>query len=118
MFTPSASRQDIVDYVVEVARLAGSNPCPPMVLGVGIGGDFELCAYLAKKALSPECFRRKSNPFYQEMERDILQAVNQLDIGPQGFGGNTTALSVAIDVSHPYCRASCGGKCRMSRNPS
>ena len=98
MFTPSASRQDIVDYVVEVARLAGSNPCPPMVLGVGIGGDFELCAYLAKKALCRNVSEGNPNPFYQEMERDILQAVNQLDIGPQGFGGNTTALSVAIET--------------------
>lgn len=98
MFTPSASRQDIVDYVVEVARLAGSNPCPPMVLGVGIGGDFELCAYLAKKALCRNVSEGNPDPFYQEMERDILQAVNQLDIGPQGFGGNTTALSVAIET--------------------
>ena len=63
MFTPSASRQDIVDYVVEVARLAGSNPCPPMVLGVGIGGDFELCAYLAKKALCRNV--SEGNPEYR-----------------------------------------------------
>lgn len=97
MFTPAATRADIINYVVEVAKIAGSNPCPPIVLGVGIGGDFELCAYLAKKALCRSVSQPNSDPFYQEMEAEILERVNQLDIGPQGFGGDTTALSVAIE---------------------
>ena len=99
MFTPAASREDIIDYVVDVAKAAGSNPCPPMVLGVGIGGDFELCAYLAKKALCRSVSVKHPDPFYREMEEEILQRVNALGIGPQGFGGDVTALSVAIE---PY----------------
>lgn len=98
MFTPAATRQDLVDYVAEVARLAGSNPCPPMLLGVGIGGDFELCAYLAKKALCRDLAQEHPDPFYRELERDMLEAVNSLGIGPQGFGGTMTALSVAIEM--------------------
>lgn len=97
MFTPAASREDIIAYVVDVAEKAGSNPCPPIVLGVGIGGDFELCAYLAKKALCRSISQPNPDPFYQEMEQEILDRVNQLQIGPQGFGGDTTALSVAIE---------------------
>ncbi len=98
MFTPSATRQDLIDFVADVARQAGSNPCPPMLLGVGIGGDFELCAYLAKKALCRDFSQKHPDPFYQALERDMLDAVNALGIGPQGFGGDTSALSVAIEV--------------------
>lgn len=97
MFTPAATRGDIINYVVEVAKIAGSNPCPPIVLGVGIGGDFELCAYLAKKALCRSVSQPNQDPFYQEMEQEILERVNALQIGPQGFGGDITALSVAIE---------------------
>ncbi|MDD5952933.1 MAG: fumarate hydratase [Oscillospiraceae bacterium] len=97
MFTPAASREDLIDYVVSVAQQAGSNPCPPMVLGVGIGGDFELCAFLAKKALCRSVSEQNPDPFYREMEQEILDRVNQLQIGPQGFGGDVTALSVAIE---------------------
>ncbi len=97
MFTPAASRSDIIDFVAEVARAAGSNPCPPMLLGVGIGGDFELCAYLAKKALCRSVSQPNPDPFYQEMEREMLERVNGLQIGPQGFGGDVTALGVAIE---------------------
>ncbi len=97
MLTPAASREDVLDFVVEVARQAGSNPCPPMVLGVGIGGDFELCAYLAKKALCREFSSPNPDPFYAELERDMCRAVNALGIGPQGFGGDVTALGVKIE---------------------
>lgn len=97
MFTPSATRADIVDFVAETARIAGSNPCPPMVLGVGIGGDFELCALLAKKALCRSVSQRNANPFYAQLEQDMLDAVNRLGIGPQGFGGKATALSLNIE---------------------
>lgn len=97
MFTPAASRQDLVDFVAETARLAGSNACPPMMLGVGVGGDFELCALLAKKALCRPVSRRNSDGFYAELERELLEAVNALEIGPQGFGGRVTALAVNVE---------------------
>ncbi|MCD7730488.1 MAG: fumarate hydratase [Oscillospiraceae bacterium] len=97
MFTPSASVRDIEDFVVETASIAGSNPCPPMVIGVGIGGDFECCAYLAKKALCRDISVKNEKAPYSEMEERILENINKLGIGPQGFGGTTTALSVAIE---------------------
>ena len=98
MFTPSATREDIIDYVVDCARRAGSNPCPPMVLGVGIGGTFEQCALLAKTALCRSVSEPNGDEFYADMEKEILEKVNYLDIGPQGFGGKTTALSIAIEA--------------------
>ena len=98
MFTPAAGREDILAFIVETARLAGSNPCPPMVLGVGIGGDFEKCALLSKQALCRPLDRPHADPFYAQMERDALDAVNALGVGPQGFGGVTTALGVAIET--------------------
>lgn len=98
MFTPSAKREDIVDFVVDCVRKAGSNPCPPVVIGVGIGGDFEYSAILAKKALCRNVSQRNSDDFYADMEREMLEKINKLDIGPQGFGGNTTALCVNIET--------------------
>ena len=98
MLNPSAHTQDIVDFCVESARLAGSNPCPPIVMGVGIGGDFEKCAYLAKKALCRNVSEKNSDPFYAELEERILAGINGTGIGPQGFGGDTTALAVMIEV--------------------
>ncbi|MFU0833684.1 MAG: Fumarate hydratase [Oscillospiraceae bacterium] len=97
MFTPSATEEDIIDYVAQTAKNAGSNPCPPMVLGVGIGGDFELCAFLAKKALCRPVSEPNSDPFYADLERRMLEKVNELNIGPQGFGGKTTAFAVAVE---------------------
>lgn len=99
MFTPSATVDDIVNFVVDVVKTAGGNPCPPMVLGVGIGGDFEQCAYLSKKALCRSVSVRNSDPFYAELEEEILKAVNETNVGPQGFGGKTTALAVNIEKS-------------------
>lgn len=99
MFTPSAKREDIIDFVVDTVRKAGSNPCPPMVIGVGLGGDFEYCAFLAKKALCRNVSEPNADSFYEEMEKEILEKVNNLNIGPQGFGGKTTALSVAIEAA-------------------
>lgn len=98
MFTPSATREDIINFVVSAARQAGSNPCPPMVLGVGIGGTFEQCALLAKTALCRNVSEPNSDEYYSAMESEILEKVNALDIGPQGFGGKTTALAVAIEA--------------------
>ena len=98
MFTPSATREDIIDYVTDVVRIAGSNPCPPVVVGVGIGGDFEKCAILSKYALCRSVSVKNSNPYYAEMEEEMLRRINALNIGPQGFGGSVTALSVAIEA--------------------
>lgn len=97
MFTPSAKPEEIVAFVVEAARLAGGNPCPPMVVGVGIGGDFEYCAYLSKKALCRDAAVWNPDPFYAGLEAEMLAGINALDIGPQGFGGETTALAVNIE---------------------
>lgn len=99
MFTPSATVDDIVNFVVDVVKTAGGNPCPPMVLGVGIGGDFEQCAYLAKKALCRSVSVQNSDPFYAELENKMLAQVNETNVGPQGFGGKTTALAVNIEQS-------------------
>ncbi|MEG1427556.1 MAG: fumarate hydratase [Oscillospiraceae bacterium] len=97
MLTPSAGKQDIIDFVVETIKIAGGNPCPPMVLGVGIGGDFEYAPYLAKKALCRDISVRNPSAVYAALERDICSAVNETGIGPQGFGGKTTALAVNIE---------------------
>lgn len=98
MFTPSATKEDIINYIVEQINTAGSNPCPPMVVGVGIGGDFEKCAYLAKKALCRAVSQPNPDQFYADMEQELLCRINQLGIGPQGFGGETTALAVNIEA--------------------
>ena len=98
MFTPSAAPDDIVDFVVSVADKAGSNPCPPITVGVGIGGDFEYAALLAKKALCRDFRVRNSDPFYAEMEQKCLDGINELGIGAQGFGGTRTALYVNIET--------------------
>lgn len=98
MLTPSAAREDVIAAVVDLVKTAGSNPCPPMVIGVGLGGDFEYAALLAKKALCRPN-ERHADAYYAALEEDILAAVNDLGIGPQGFGGDTTALYVNVE---PY----------------
>ncbi len=97
MFTPSATKEDIVKFVVDTVSVAGSNPCPPIVVGVGIGGDFEYSAYLAKKALCRDLNTRNPEPLYNEMEQTMLAEINKLGIGSQGFGGTVTALYVNIE---------------------
>ncbi len=99
MLTPFDDRQGVIDAVVELVKKAGDNPCPPMIIGVGIGGDFEQCAYLSKKALLRNISEGNSDPYYKELEEEILCLVNDLDIGPQGFGGDTTALAVNIETA-------------------
>ncbi len=96
MLTPAANRETVINSVVEMIESAGANPCPPMIIGVGIGGDFEYCAYLAKKALCRE-EEYNSNEYYKAMEIELLEKINKLNIGPQGFGGKTTALKVNIE---------------------
>ncbi len=99
MFTPSATKEDIVNFVVETVKIAGGNPCPPIVLGVGIGGDFEQCALLSKKALCRSVSERNSKELYAELEAEMLARVNETGVGPQGFGGKTTALAVNIETA-------------------
>lgn len=98
MLPPSAGKEGVENFVIETVKLAGANPCPPIVVGVGIGGTFDKVAYLAKKALMRPLDKRHTDPFYSEMEEDLLRRINSLDIGPQGFGGDTTALGVNIEV--------------------
>jgi fumarate hydratase subunit alpha len=99
MFTPSATKDDIVYFVTDCVTKAGSNPCPPVVVGVGIGGNFEYAAYLAKKALCRSLDIRNSKELYCNLEAEMLEKINQTGIGPQGFGGVVTALAVNIEVS-------------------
>lgn len=99
MLNPSAKPEDILAFITETVRAAGSNPCPPVILGVGVGSDFEGCALLAKRALCRPLDKQNPDPFYAGMERDALRAVNSLGVGPQGFGGDCTALNVAIEAA-------------------
>lgn len=96
MFTPSVSQAQVEDFVVECVSAAGSNPCPPIIVGVGLGGTSEVAALLAKRALLRPAGEGSADPFYREMEGRLLERINALGIGPQGMGGITTALSVAI----------------------
>jgi fumarate hydratase subunit alpha len=98
MFKPSAGLQGIKDFILEVVETAGPNPCPPMVVGVGIGGTFDKAALLAKKALMRTIDTAHEDPYYAELEVEMLEKVNQLGIGPQGFGGRTTAIGLNIET--------------------
>ena len=98
MLRPSDGAQGVIDFVVETVDIAGPNPCPPIVVGVGIGGSSDKAALIAKKALLRSFEQRSPDPYYAEMEAEILAKVNALGIGPQGFGGKTTALNVAIEA--------------------
>lgn len=98
MFKPSAGLQGIKDFILETVENAGPNPCPPMVVGVGIGGTFDKAALLAKKALMRPIDVRNEDPFYAELETEMLDKINKLGIGPQGFGGRTTALGLNIEM--------------------
>ncbi len=97
MFTPSATREEIVNFVLETVKKAGSNPCPPIVVGIGIGGTFDYAAVLSKLALAGNINEGNVDPNYRKLEEELLDKINSLGIGPQGFGGKTTALSVKIE---------------------
>ncbi len=96
MLKPSEGIQGVKDFILETVELAGPNACPPMVVGVGIGGTFELAPALAKKALMRNLDQSHEDPFYRNLEDELLHEINDLGIGPQGFGGETTALKVSI----------------------
>ena len=97
MLKPSDGLQGVKDFVVKVVEEAGPNPCPPIVVGVGVGGTFDKAAFLAKKALLRPVDSRHADPFYAALEDELLEKINALGIGPQGFGGRTTALAVNIE---------------------
>ena len=98
MFKPSAGLEGIKEFILETVEAAGPNPCPPMVIGVGIGGTFDKAALLAKKALLRPLDLAHPDPFYADLEQEMLERVNRLGIGPQGFGGRTTAIGLNIET--------------------
>ncbi|ACA55498.1 fumarate hydratase [Clostridium botulinum] len=98
MLKPADGLEGIKKFILDVVKEAGPNPCPPIVVGVGIGGTFDKCAYLSKKALLRSIDLRNKNKFYKDLEEELLEKINSLGIGPQGFGGKTTALAVNIET--------------------
>ena len=97
MFNPSVGKEAIIDFVAETVMEAGGNPCPPVVVGIGIGGTFDYAAVLSKKALARDISSANPDPRYAELEKEILARLNTLGVGAQGFGGDTTALGVNIE---------------------
>jgi fumarate hydratase subunit alpha len=102
MLKPADGIEGIKDFVLETVKLAGPNPCPPLIVGVGIGGSFEHCAFLAKKALFRELGTPNPDPKVKALEEELLSEINRLGIGPLGFGGKTTALAVHVEVAHTH----------------
>ncbi len=98
MFKPSAGIEGIKNFILETVETAGPNPCPPMVVGVGIGGTFDKAALLAKKALMRPLDSSHPDPYYADLEKEMLEKINALGIGPQGFGGKTTAIGLNIET--------------------
>ena len=98
MLSPAAGRQGVIDFVVESVDKSGANPCPPTIVGVGIGGTADKAMELAKRSLLREVGTPSPDPGGAELERDILEAVNRLGIGPMGFGGRITALAVHVET--------------------
>ena len=98
MLKPSDGRAGVKDFVVEAVKQAGGNPCPPLVVGVGIGGNFEKCALMAKHALLRELGKPSKEPDTARLEQELLQEINDLGIGPMGLGGRVTALAVHVET--------------------
>ena len=98
MLTPAQGVEGVKRFILDTVLQAGGNPCPPVVVGVGIGGTMEMAAILAKRALLRPVGSSHANPFYAGMERELLAAINQSGIGPQGLGGRITALGVNIET--------------------
>lgn len=99
MLTPSYGVEGVKQFILDTVRNAGPNPCPPIVVGVGIGGTFEKCAQLAKKATFRSIDTENPDPRYAELEKELLESINKMGFGPAGLGGNTTALGVNIETS-------------------
>ncbi len=98
MMKPADGVEGVKEFVIDKVRRSGSNPCPPIIVGVGIGGSFEKCAEMAKRALLRTVGSKHPNPFYADLEAELLEKVNKLGIGPQGFGGSQTALAVHVET--------------------
>jgi fumarate hydratase subunit alpha len=98
MMAPADGVEGVKNFVIDMVKRSGSNPCPPVIVGVGIGGTFEKCAEMAKRALLRPIGSKHPNPFYANLEAELLEKVNKLGIGPQGFGGTQTALAVHIQT--------------------
>jgi fumarate hydratase subunit alpha len=98
LFSPADSIEMIEDFVVETVSRAGDNVCPPVILGVGLGGTIEQCALIAKRALLRNADTRNADEFYEQMERSVLEKINKLGIGPMGLGGKYTAIAVNIEA--------------------
>lgn len=119
MFTPAATADTIVQWIADTVIAAGSNPCPPVIIGVGLGGTADKASLLAKQALLREAGKPSEDPFYAEMEAQILKKVNASGVGPQGLGGTVTALSCAIlpyptHIASLPCAVSIG--CHVTRH--
>jgi fumarate hydratase subunit alpha len=100
MMKPSDGAEGLKDFVLDRVRRSGGNPCPPIIVGIGVGGTFEKCAQIAKKSLLREVGSKHADPYYADLEVELLEKVNNIGIGPQGLGGRTTALAVFIET-HP-----------------
>ena len=121
MLRPADGVEGVRQFVLETVRLAGANPCPPVILGVGIGGCFDKAALLAKKALLRPLDTPNPDPYYAALEREWLRQVNTLGIGPQGFGGRTTALGLAIEAAPTHVAslpAAVNISCHVTRRAS
>lgn len=119
MLLPADGIQGVRDFVVGTARSAGPNACPPFVIGVGIGGTFDQVALAAKRALGRDIKEQNQDPFYAKLEQSILTEINRLGVGPQGLGGRTTALSVAIEVLPTHIAGlpvACNINCHVARH--
>ncbi len=99
MFNPTVGRKEIIEWIADVVKQAGADACPPLIIGVGIGGNFELSCLLSKKALLRNLQQRNSDQFYAKLEADLLSRINTLGLGPQGLGGDTTALACLIEAA-------------------
>ncbi|MBN2181731.1 MAG: fumarate hydratase [Sedimentisphaerales bacterium] len=99
MFKPTAKKQQIINWILDVVSSAGADACPPFIVGVGIGGNFEMSCLLSKKALCRNLNKRNEDEFYAEIETDLLTQINALGVGPQGLGGDTTALACIIETA-------------------
>ena len=121
MLKPSDGIEGVKNFILKTAEEAGPNPCPPIVIGVGIGGTFDKAALLAKKALMRSTDERNADEFYAELENEMLRKVNALGIGPQGFGGKTTALAVNIEAMPTHIAglpAAVNINCHVTRHKS
>jgi len=99
MFRPTAQREEIIDWVVDVVKKAGADACPPFIVGVGIGGNFEMSCLLSKQAILRKIGQKNGDAFYARLEADMLSAVNATGLGPQGLGGDTTALACMVEAA-------------------